>query len=244
MLHAALHRKLNVHDNEDALTATVFGLLASLPWDNALGPWLATAKPLARQTFVSGDGAPSVELWPTLEVSDDRTCEPDVLLKWAEPERAIAIECKLHSGPSGWPNPGVADVTGQLGRQWCALRRWVGRSATACGLLYVTADWRMPHALITAMAMEVKEKTGDASMLESSAWLSWRTLPAVLRRAPSAHDTARTLKDAVIAYLEALGLVSFSETAVPTTQLPSWGYAYAWRSTCRLPAWSYLREAT
>lgn len=242
MLRALLERKVgaSLRKSEDVLTATVFGLLSWLAPQVALGKWLTTAKPFdgtATATLALAGTASPLTFWPTLEVGDGTTAEPDVLIETRAAGRSVIfIEAKLWSGPSGWPTTADATsrLTGQLGRQWSALMR--GWSVGGAGgsnapdqavIVYVTADWTMPRAALAAMVDEVEAKLGDARLRHSLYWLSWRTLPAILDAIATdeGHDrTTRTIAHEVAAYLRELDLDCYEGVSPPQSSQFAWIY--------------------
>lgn len=222
MLDAVIRGKLNVADGaEDALTATVFGLLSAAPWEVGLGAWLGTAAPFSGSgSLAIPRGEPSITLWPTFDEEGGTGCEPDVLLRWPDGARML-VECKLDSPPSSVPS-NLPAVTGQLGRQWLAARRACGSPLT---LVYVTKHWTMPLDVMDAHVGEVERKVNDIAMRPSLFWLPWRTLLRTLTT-QRAHDaTAARLSTRVCAYLRWLDLACFHGFHGPADELPSpWAY--------------------
>ena len=255
MLHALLARKVGrtIRRSEDVLTATVFGLLGWTDPALALAPWLKFARAFDEAADpaclgLSG-GRASVTLWPRLEVGDGTTAEPDVVIEQeAECRSVVFAECKLSSGPSGWPIEEIPRVTGQLGRQWCALTRGWARDAHGnvtpphrAAILYVTADWTMPRAALAAMAAECERKIGDQRFRRSVWWLSWRTLPRVLDGVDATDVTAKAICRSIAEYLRALELDCFDAESAPNPlRYPGWSYGgYDLSNVASFPRWTY-----
>lgn len=258
MLRALFERKVgaSLRKSEDVLTATVFGLLSWIAPEAALGKWLTTAKPFvanATNTLTLAGAATPFTFWPTLEVGDGSSAEPDVLIETRVSGRSVIfVEAKLWSGPSGWPTTTGANerITGQLGRQWSALTKgWsVGDSSESnapmeAAIVYVTADWTMPRTALEAMVDEVEMKLGDDRLRRSLYWLSWRSLPAVLDAVamqPGHEQTQRAIAREVAEYLREIDLDCYSGVSAPQWSPMQWNYGgYQLQAPAEATTWTY-----
>lgn len=253
MLHALLARKVGsaIRKSEDVLTASVFGLLGLVDPPTTIARWLAIAQPFddrvdQRLSLVGGHA--TITLWPRLDVGDETTAEPDVVIDHSGDLRTLTfIEAKLSSGPSGWPIEDVPRVTGQLGRQWSALTHgWTIGDGAAVGaphrgaIVYVTADWTMPRAALLVMVEETERKVGDTRFRSNVWWLSWRSLPGILETVEAPDATAHSLSLAVAEYLRALDLDAYRGVLDIARPAMRWVYGgYDLRHPPVSPQWSY-----
>lgn len=229
MIHALLKGK--VATGEDAVTSAVFGALRYMPHEIGLEPWLSLARRLDG-TRLADRGPWRASFWPALRYDED-TVEPDVLLVPASHDApTLLVECKLWSGPSGWPSLGTeGPLQGQLGRQWAALRRHLDdekareqRATPRSGrLLYVTADPVMPRETLQDMIAEVDAKVPGSKLTDHLYWVSWRSLVGALGQPRTeiesiAHDDLRRL-------MEKYGFVSCGEVKPPKPSKIDWKFA-------------------
>ena len=233
MMVAELHGKVasRVRDSEDVLTSYAFGVLESFEPAHYLLPWLAKAQRPDGQRLSLHGLRTTFAFWPSLELSES-TVEPDLLISLHDEGAAttlILIEAKFRSGPSGWPTgPDVAEVTGQLGRQWLALGALPLHlvpgepdSVQRRVLVYLTADLARPDSVLTAMAEEVRKAGGDSARFsENLYWLGWRELAPVLRSPPDPPLFIRRLADLLVAR----ELSPFSGCAPPAHLGVDWRY--------------------
>jgi hypothetical protein len=243
MIHAVIRRKVpsEVRRQEDVLTASVFGILDLIPARYGLLPWLAQARRLdgTRLTLDEHElEQRSAVFWPSYTLPDRSTVEPDLVLDC--PGRLFVIEAKYGSGPSGLPSSDeLAEVRGQLGRQWRAVT--LERKHGAVTLIYVTADWSMPRSDMEQMVKEVHGRGLRGDLGEALYGLTWRMLDPLLATA-TGHvyvDRARAhLRD----FLEVSGLSSFTGIALPARTLAvPWTYERRWSVDPTTMRWEYRR---
>lgn len=254
MIHAALNGKLACLGSEDALTASVLGLLRYLP-DSQLIRWVRTAAPTnaaAQHTIESLSGPVNVEFWPRWPDALRGTglVEPDAVLHFAD--HTVVLEAKLHAGKSGAPpGPGDEPPGDQLARQWVSALSWrarhreFGRPAV---LLYVTAHLK-PPTFDLAQSLKALEAAGvpDAPL----AWLPWSTLEEVLLQFAADGIPAR-IRDDLIAYLDAADVLRYRGWTFSNVEIAAsstrWQYTrptstyFTAMSAPRGPAWRYRKS--
>jgi hypothetical protein len=234
VIEALIHGKVSsqIRRHEDILTSNVFGLLSYLDWHEGLGPWLSLACRIDNETIPPIQPAINFEFWPSLRLSENSICEPDVLIKCKD-GRIIILECKLFSGPSGEPTPEEdSEVRGQLGKQWKALRRegWLSSGKTEDptlngSILYVTADWVMPKASMKRMIEEINIKENDKGLEKALYWISWRSLAGVLSLLQDRTDGPRgRIQNSLACLMKNMDLADFSGFLKPSAIQLSWVY--------------------
>lgn len=197
MIPALIHGKLSRQQEnlEDVLTSSIFGTLRYLSPEDGLFPFLRCATMPDGSAFNALEFEPGVtveyEFWPHLHeralggTSEDwcNPCEPDVLLKVkpsGDDPIYILIEAKFRSGKSS--NAADEDVAprDQLAREWDNLIALTRRENAKPLLIYLTADFGVPTAEISASSAEYESKRG--ADLFACGWLSWRHLERQFRR--------------------------------------------------------------
>ena len=218
MLEAALRGKPLGLRAEDALTATVFGMLRYLP-PHILRGWLQSAQPVDRAGALMLDALDiEVEFWPSWldTFRGEGRVEPDVVL--TSGTTVYVIEAKLDS-PQG---------EDQLAREWksacdhCATE-WRGQRSLG-GLLYVTAHLTLPNADFDQAFAALKNRPCPPP---SFYWLPWSGLSAQFT---PEHIGAHTFVVAdLLRYLSETKLLRFK----------------GWNHTCLGGAvWRYARPET
>ncbi len=182
----ALHSKLP-HDTrsvltvrEDAVTATVFGMLRYLPWERGLGSILA-------DLGLAGTAPGAIHFWPR-----HPGVEPDLMLVGSD--WAVLIEAKVNA------DFGIL----QLGREWRLLRE-IG-AGHRLRIVTVTPD-QLPRGAARDLCLLDLEAMGDSGARprpDEVHSLRWHDLlPTGQVFAP--HEQA--LIDDLIAYLQVAGLL-------------------------------------
>jgi hypothetical protein len=222
MIHAIQHGKAgrSARRSEDVLTSSVFGLLQAMPPQAGYLAWFHQARRIDGATLEPSPSLDAATFWPQMRLPNGDGCEPDLAI-WpsAADARLGLIECKLYSGPSGFPSPHEhTEVQGQLGRQWLALNHgWRldtgGGDSPRCAsgyLVYVTADAVMPAALMESMCEETMGAANiNAPMIDHLYWLSWRSLGSALEAAHSDDPVVRRLQAMLQGLLRAMGLQAY-----------------------------------
>lgn len=188
----ALGRKLNCLGSEDALTASVFGLLRYLP-QNMLVAWLSQAQPAsadakaADMQWIHLPQLTEAYFWPQYEdtLKQYGRVEPDVVLEFGRV--AVIIEAKLRSGktPAVMPGEmGEEQEADQLARQVKATVDFYGRNKRGGievgALVYVTADVTPPE-----LELDKSVKAIERLGLQAAPplyWLSWSALGQLLEQ--------------------------------------------------------------
>lgn len=243
MLIAEIHGKTG---EEDELTGGAFGLMTILPSELLLVPWLRAARNLRGDTIALPDSLEDleVEFWPNVPTKASR-CEPDVVLtyKTGDDINALLVEVKYRSGPSGFPSPvstmsknDVAEVTGQLSKQWIAFGDFAEQMLPGAPervrsrqMLFITADTRLPREILVGMLNEVCAHTANGSAFEAGCfWLDWSTLHGVAVRALQGarllHRERRAI-ELLISFLRVRSLTSFNGLApLKTRSHVAWSY--------------------
>lgn len=252
MIHAALNGKLNCLGSEDALTASVLGLLRYLP-DSLLVSWVRAAVPAnapAQGAIAALSGAVEVEFWPRWPDALRGTglVEPDAVIHLGND--AAVVEAKLHAGKSGTSPVTDDEPPGdQLARQWVSALAWsvrhrgFGRPRV---LLYVTAHLK-PPADDLAQSLNALEDAGHPGA--PLAWLAWSALEDVLLRFSAVGIPARIRND-LIAYLDAADVLRYRGwTFSEVTLAAQWRYTrpistyFNAITAPRHPSWRYRKSA-
>jgi len=176
---------------EDLLTSDIFGCMRYLQPQNALIPFLHTARSLRGNIPAIPDRVLRVHwsFWPWLRSAGRIPCEPDVVLGLETEEHyvhVILVEAKYYSGLSSEenerdePNDQLARQLDNLDVVSCATLGWRTHSEIASRmLLFVTQDMGIPRDLL---ARSLAEYTRKRSKEGDIYWASWRFLPSVLER--------------------------------------------------------------
>ena len=209
MLHAVLHGKLDEvrpepERLEDALTSTVFGMLAwADAWD-LTARWLGVASPVAEPANTN------CWFWPRLKLA-----EPDVVIRLGS--HLLVVEAKLRSGRNDLPEsegPQDERPRDQLKRQYESIRISTQHRARYPETLELAIR---ECSLVQALVVDARRRSrAQREVAESRALLpqdarlelvTWQTLYRLLepRAAPTSGRWARDLRR----YLERLGLASF-----------------------------------
>jgi hypothetical protein len=236
MLEAALRGKPLGIEAEDALTATVFGLLRYLPC-RVLRKWIQSANPVDQAVPLRLEEADiSIEFWPSLPDTfrGAGRVEPDVLLTIGSV--TYVVEAKLNS-PQG---------EDQLAREWKSVWDWCSTEQrgqrTLGGLLYTTAHLAMPRADFNRALAALKDKPYLSPLFY---WLPWSTLCAHLD-----EDIKRTYSAVVTdlsRYLGKTRLLRFDGWPPIDLNNTIWGYAGSrtqpyWEAVTPRPNYSWFYQ--
>ena len=176
---------------EDLLTSDIFGCMRYLPAQNALIPFLQTARSLHGNTLTIPGEVISVHwsFWPWLKFEGRIPCEPDVVLGLETRENRVhlvLVEAKYYSGLSSEederpePNDQLARELDNLDAVSCVALGWGTHSEiTSRSLLFVTQDMAIPRDLLVQSLAEYtrkRKKEGDIF------WASWRFLPSIIEQ--------------------------------------------------------------
>jgi hypothetical protein len=240
----ALGRKLNCLGSEDALTASVFGLMRYLS-PTLLVEWLkqslwahggteAADSPWSRLPRLT-----EAHFWPRYDDTLKRRgqVEPDLVLEFGR--AAVIIEAKLHSGKTPavmTGQDGEETDADQLARQVKATLDYYGHRERAgieiAALIYVTADLTLPESDLKKSAAAI-----DRLGLRTPPpvyWLSWSALGPLLdwERAHGELPGSLIAED-LLEYMREAGVLRFRGWRIeePDRTPPSQGAVYA--------CWSY-----
>lgn len=249
---------------EDILTSNVFGLFKLLPPEKALFKFLAEAiDPFAQANDEINPlaGLPastkvSYEFWPHWQEPDSYFCEPDLVLRLAQPDGKniiILIEAKYLSGKSSEADDSDKPLD-QLAREWDNLTKVADREDASAYLVFLTADVGCP-------IQDIKKSKNDYGRNRpgkpfSCLWLCWQKIGDIF-----VNPENENLLD-LVAMIKRLDLVFFTGIS-PLSDSPEidWKFTYpntqkgtskqprkkakipesfAWRSdmTTQIP-WSY-----
>jgi len=214
MIQALLHGKLSREQEnmEDLLTSNVFGLLAHVPLDVGLFPFLSFARDLNGRAFPIAELSrqrPLFHYWPQHQHADCVFCEPDLEIQLG-PDAMIFVECKYLSGKSSEGRPEPLPPYDQLARQWDNLTHLVKNTSTRPILIYLTADVGCPIRELRASEKDYASKRPNSITPFECFWLSWRHLSELLR---SHHDIIGEIQS-LLGHLE----LHFFRGFTPVTQ--------------------------
>ena len=174
---------------EDLLTSDIFGSMRYLPAQNALVPFLKTARSLHGNILTIPGEVLRVywSFWPSLRFPGRIPCEPDVIIG-LETERnrvhLILIEAKYYSGLSSEedereePNDQLARELDNLDVVSVATLGWNPQLDVASRrLLFVTQHMGMPRGLVARSLAEYQRKRNRQGDIY---WISWRFLQPIL----------------------------------------------------------------
>ncbi len=176
---------------EDLLTSDVFGCMRYLPAEEALIPFLQTARSFRGNTLSLPDTTIRVHysFWPWVKLSGCTPCEPDVVIGLETKEgclHLLFVEAKYHSGLSSEedegpvPNDQLARELDNLDAVSCATLGWRTHLEIASrALVFVTQDMGIPRDLLVKSLAEYRRKRNkDGDIF----WVSWRFLPSILEQ--------------------------------------------------------------
>jgi len=236
---------------EDLLTSDIFGCIRYLPTQNALIPFLQTARSLHGNIFTIPGKVLRAHwsFWPWLKLADRIPCEPDVIVGLETKENhvhLILIEAKYYSGLSSGedereePNDQLARELDNLDAVSAATLGWNPQLDIASRrLLFITQHMGMPRDLLARSLAEYTRKrnrNGDVF------WASWRFLPSILEKSlecETISERIAVLKD-MLNLLDKKGLVTFQgiEPVIHRFDLPSF-YHFIKKGY----EWSHIPEA-
>jgi len=174
---------------EDLLTSDIFGCFRYLPPQEALIPFLNTARSSHGHSLVLPSEIVGLHysFWPWVKLHGCTPCEPDVVVGVETEGRhlhLVFIEAKYHSGLSSEEDEGESP-NDQLARELDNLDRispvnlhWSPDLTIASRtLLFVTQDMGMPRALVAQSLAEYQRKRNKQGDIY---WTSWRFLQPIL----------------------------------------------------------------
>ena len=205
---------------EDLLTADIFGCFRYLPPQEALIPFLNTARSFHGHALALPAEIVGVHysFWPWVKLHGCTPCEPDVVVGIETEGRhlhLVFVEAKYRSGLSSEENEGESP-NDQLARELDNLDKispvnlhWSPElSITSRTLLFVTQDMGMPRTLIDRSLAEYQRKRyrqGDVY------WTSWRFLQPILEKGLRQENSPQSIavKEDMLKLLLRKGLTMF-----------------------------------
>jgi len=246
---------------EDLLTSDIFGSMRYLPPQNALLPFLQTARSLRGNIPAVPDRVLRIHwsFWPWLRSGGRIPCEPDVVLGLETEENhvhVIVVEAKYCSGlsseenESDAPNDQLARELDNLDVVSCATLGWRTHSEIASRmLLFITQDMGIPCDLLARSLAEYARKRGKKGDIY---WSSWRFLPSILARRLEEEITqeSRAVLDDMLMLLLRKGLIMFGgvDPVAEFFTLPEFYHPtptrYSWPDVRDVPCTDYVYEVT
>ena len=199
---AVVKGKVSNAGSEDLLTASVFGRLRYLPYNNYLKPILELSRNLSDDTFTLTplNGMPNIEFWPTKYKR-----EPDIEL--STDTTKLFIEVKFHSSKSG------EEEHDQLANQYEDLCNDLDNKKAKEGvIIYLTKDRVMPEVDLNNSIENITKKDLKGDFRKNLYWLSWFDIWEFLSNQIEDIDSARdkTIVQDIIDLLNKQGLKHFT----------------------------------
>lgn len=249
MLQALLAGKLSSSQEnmEDVLTSSVFGSFQYLPHNEALAPFLRTArgidpgdKPFNELSIRSA----GYTFWPDWSEPGYTNCEPDLVLSVTDERGSkllISVEVKYRSGKSGYEIEDIDAPTDQLAKEWDHVVLRARQVGARPFLVYVTTDTVIPKVDIEQAKTEYERKCGKLGRFESfrCSWISWRSLYRALLGSQEelAVDLRRLAEKLRFAEFD-----GFSEIGPASVQTWTYIRSYNWGAILITPSdWKYVR---
>jgi len=195
---AVVKGKVSNAGSEDLLTASVFGPLRYLPFNEYLKPILEQSRNLDGKNIQlpNSDDMPTLDFWPTRYRR-----EPDLELEM--PAMKIFVEVKFHSGKSG---DGEHD---QLANQYEDLYKSTDRKKA---VIYLTKHRSMPKEELQKSISNVNPSSLTKKFQDSLFWLSWFDMWSFIsmkNKQVSTHPEKLILQD-LCELMEKQGLAHFT----------------------------------